>query len=282
MFKGDQGSGGAQCPNCGAPWEPTTTGACRFCEQVPMVGPPQAAPYGQVPPYGQAPPTVPTGQPMQYIHVPTPGPIVDTRTGRGCGWFTVLIIVVVVLPLIATAAIFWYVARETSNGLSGFGSAFTTPSFSVPNVTVPNLGALNGSGSVSGAMAGSFSGIVSATGGDPLSCRTSVGRVTGVVFTGSAPSPPGGSLSIVATLPAGLRGPGTYGTDQGLTVDVALTGGSTQLWKAGPGNAATLTVAPTGDVSLRFEGLPSAASTPGSDPLLAQPLSGTLTLTCPG
>ncbi len=35
---------------------------CRFCEQVPMVGPPQAAqatPYGQAPMYGQAPPTVP-------------------------------------------------------------------------------------------------------------------------------------------------------------------------------------------------------------------------------
>ena len=279
MFQGDKGSAGAQCPNCGAPWEPTTTGACRFCEQVPMVGPPQAA----TTPYGQAPPTVPTGQPMpQYIHVPTPGPIVDASTGRGCGWLTVLIIVVVVLPLIVTAGIFWYVARETSNGLSGFGSAFTTPSFSVPNITVPNLGAINGSGSVSGAMAGSVSGTVAATGGDPLSCRTSVGRVTGVVFTGSAPSPPGGSLSIVASLPAGLRGPGTYGTDQGLTVDVALTGSSTVLWKAGPGNAATLTVSPTGDVSLRFEGLPASVTVPGADPLLSQPLSGTITLTCPG
>ncbi|MEZ5143545.1 MAG: hypothetical protein R2726_13660 [Acidimicrobiales bacterium] len=266
MFRGGDGEA-AQCPHCGAPWEPTATGGCRYCEYQPT-------------PAAAVPPTVP--QPQQFVYVPTPGPVVTTGSRRGCGLVSVFVVLLVLLPLVITGIVVIMAARQTSSSLSGLGTAFTSPTISVPQVTVPNIGALSGSGSVSGALSGPVTGIVNASGGDPLACRTSAGRVTGLVFSGAAPAPPGGDLAVVAGLPAGLRGPGTYGVDQGLSLDVALTGPTTQTWKAGPGSAATLTIEPTGSVTVRFEGLPVAASVPGGDPLLAQPLSGTVTLTCPG
>jgi hypothetical protein len=199
-----------------------------------------------------------------------------TGGGRsGCGLLTVVVLLLVILPIVGVAVAVYVSARSATDTLNRSVSTFTVPRVSVP-------GSLNGTGQVSGALTGNLTGVVSATGSNPLQCRSSVGDVSGLIFSGAAPAPPGGDLSIIANLPAGLRGPGTYGLGQSLTVDAALTGPTTRTWTAGAGTVATLTVAPDGSVTLRFEGLQPGLAAPGGDPLLAQPLSGTVTLTCGG